>query len=113
MEITLPSSINYKGCIIYKELQKIKYPTAPPKKLYKQPEELKTNPRNPVNQERSYAEAVQNNCQRNSTQGYEVLQQVVPDITNLKETMQCLMSQILTVTKILTELMSKLPLLIH
>lgn len=109
---------NYKGCIVYQELQKKTYPNPYHKRLHRYVDERVQNPesnRNETNYKQSYAAAVENNPRPdNSAMNNDSRPTSIPKNENalisLNESMQTLMNQMLIITKLLTELVSKLPL---
>lgn len=95
---------NYKGCTVYKELQKIHYPAPYKRKQWKPtaPTE-KPHPREKTGH--TYAEILQENLPpKTSTDA----QNTEAFLYKLNKTMQAIMNQMLTLTKLLTELTSKL-----
>lgn len=103
---------NYKGCIIYKELQKVKYPTPHSKKSQTfRPEVTFKQNHTSINSGKSYASATINVTKPNTNNVNTNIEQNIPDtLRTFKESVQALMTQMITLTQMLAELMSKLPL---
>lgn len=102
---------NYKGCIVYKELQKIKYPiTQPNNRKPKSPENvIKVSQRNVENNPgKSYAAAVKNDQKAEANKNNTTEQHIADILRTFNSSIQTLMNQMLTMTQMLAELMSKL-----
>lgn len=107
---------NYKGCTIRKEIQKRKFPPLRPK-TNQEAKEAPTQatasnlPSNPVEKERSYAQAVKANTQKEQ-QNLDEFQKNQPVLTHLITKMEQMMTVIMesmsNMTKMITLLMSKL-----
>lgn len=106
---------NYKGCSVYRELQKAKFPPLRPRVT------VTTNPTIAINPTTSYADITgrknnnndlnhnhipQSNLQSHTNCGQNLL---YPNtIKELKETLQTLMSHMATIANTVAELLSKL-----
>lgn len=106
---------NYKGCTVYKELQKIQYPTPYQRKNWKQNNAKPSLQKDEKeNSSKNYSAILQQNLQpvRSTNRSTDTQNLPSSETTLLKinETMQTIMNQILSLTKLLTELMSKLAL---
>lgn len=102
---------NYKGCIVYKEIQKRKFPTLRPKTNTAQPENNKTgrslNPPNTYAQVINKQQAIPPNLTvQNPTQ--IMLQHQEPTGSKLESMMLKLMERMDTVLNLLTTLISKM-----
>lgn len=109
---------NYKGCSVYKELQKVKYPSLRPKPQLNKDTQGKNGIT--INQNRyetsgnkTYAE-ITSSIPTKETQAATHLPQSKPNPSpDIKEFMQSLMNQMMIITKMLGDLMSMLPNLMH
>lgn len=114
---------NYKGCAVYKELQKIKYPTQPAKHrqlthFEYQPDHVKTTARQ--HDQPSYKQALTSNrplhptaSKQNPTEPKEFVQTHNHENKVIINTMTQLMQQLTTMTNLLMEIMTKLTNSIH
>lgn len=109
---------NYKGCSVYKELQKVKYPPLRPKtqRIKDTQEANKSTAKNSRYEgacNKSYAE-ITTGISTEETQPSTHLPQSKPNPSpDIKEFMQTLMNQMMLITKMLGDLMSMLPNLMH
>lgn len=111
---------NYKGCIVYKELQKVKYPTPHLKK--QQPPKLDNTKQNTKQETisqfndakhlgKSYAAAASNEPKPHSCdESINKSEQLSEVIRTFNVSIQALMNQMLKMTQMLVDLMSRLPL---
>lgn len=104
---------NYKGCTVYKELQKIKYPTPYPKskRVIEYTRTRQETKHDTTNQEKSYSAATKGIDHRiNPTLDvHSDKQRIDNELKTIRETLVALMNQMLIMTKTITELMSKMP----
>ena len=102
---------NYKGCIVYKELQKIRYPRSTsnnrkPKNSENVTKVTQSNVEN--NSGKSYATSAKNGQNLEITKDNTTEQHMVEILRTFNSSIQALMNQMLTMTQMLAELMSKL-----
>lgn len=108
---------NYKGCSVYKELQQVKYPPLRPKTQNRNTQEKNDDTVKYSRYEsagnKSYAK-ITSGTPTKETQPTTHLPQPKPNPSpDIKEFMQSLMNQMMLMTKMLGDLMSMLPNLMH
>lgn len=104
---------NYKGCTVYKELQKVKYPTSYPKKkcILEYTKEEQGIAYSTTNHEKSYAAVTKDIEQpiKLTTDVDSDKQRFDSKPKAIRKTLIALMNQMLIMTKTFTKLISKMP----
>lgn len=100
---------NYKGCTVYKELQKLKYPA--PYLMKKRTSEYPKGQQGTINNDKSYSsvtKGTRNPVDQTSIKDDNKLN-IDNELKGIRETLIALMNQMVLMTKTITDFISKMP----